>query len=90
LENVRRNAIIALGNVGDPAALPVLAEALTDASWPPRIRRVAAWALGCIATPEVIAVLRRAAETEADAEVRCEIDDALGDASRLQDESLTG
>lgn len=39
-----RNACVALGNQGDPAAIPALAQALRDAQ--PLIRAHAAWALG--------------------------------------------
>ena len=42
----RRNAIIALGNIGDPIAVPALVEALSDPE--PVIRGHAAWALGKI------------------------------------------
>jgi epoxyqueuosine reductase len=66
-----RNVVVALGNSGDPAAVPALSQALHDRE--PLVRRHAAWALGRIGTAEAHAALRRALPTEADPEVRDEI-----------------
>ncbi|HEV2149655.1 MAG TPA: HEAT repeat domain-containing protein [Longimicrobiaceae bacterium] len=45
-----RNVAVALGNWGSPEAVPVLAEALSDAE--PLVRGHAAWAFGRIASKE--------------------------------------
>ena len=71
-----RNAAVALGNWGDPAAIPVLCTALDDHE--PLIRGHAAWALGRIGG--ALAALRARLALEQDAWVREEITLALGDA----------
>jgi epoxyqueuosine reductase len=43
---LQRNVCVALGNAGDPAAIPALAEALQDPARHPLVREHAAWALG--------------------------------------------
>ena len=77
---LRRNAAVALGNVGGPGALPALARALeTDEH--PIVRGHSAWALGrlaCRHDVDVSNVLESALETESDASVRREIEGALG------------
>ncbi len=71
-----RNACVALGNLGDPAAVPALAQALrTDSS--AVVRGHAAWALGRITGPNARQALTYALESEADAQVRHEIECAL-------------
>jgi epoxyqueuosine reductase QueG len=59
-----RNVAVALGNWGAEAAVPVLTEALSDAS--PLVREHAAWALGQIGSSisEESFELRAAAETD--------------------------
>jgi epoxyqueuosine reductase len=69
-----RNAAVAAGNWGDPAAVPALARALEDGE--PLIRSHAAWALGRIGSPAARSALGRALETETDDEVRAEIEAA--------------
>ncbi len=69
-----RNVCVALGNWGDPAAIPALARALHDAE--PLIRGHAAWALGRIATGEARRALARARRTETDPAVREELRDS--------------
>ena len=66
-----RNVAVALGNWGDPVAVPVLAGALRDPE--PLIRGHAAWALGRIATPEACRSLEQASITETDEYVRDEL-----------------
>jgi epoxyqueuosine reductase len=66
---------VALGNIGDPQAIPALIKALHDDE--PLIRGHAAWALGRIGGEQAIQALREARETEGDAEVRKEIRYAL-------------
>jgi len=69
---LRRNACVALGNLGDAAALPALAQALCDAD--PLVRGHAAWALGRL---HAWAPLADAREREDDPAVREEITRAL-------------
>lgn len=66
-----RNVCVALGNWGDPAAVPALIEALHDAE--PLVRGHAAWALGRIATPAARQALLAAAMAELDGYVQTEI-----------------
>ncbi len=70
-----RNVTIALGNWGDPAAVPGLAGALADAE--PLVRGHAAWALGRIGTGEARRALRQALAAEQNGGVREEITAAL-------------
>jgi epoxyqueuosine reductase len=70
-----RNVCVAVGNWGDPEAVPGLVEALHDGE--PLVRGHAAWALGQIATPQARRALQAAAETELDGYVRDEIGRAL-------------
>ena len=73
---MKRNACVALGNIGDPAAVPVLSRVLDSAE--PLVRGHAAWALGQIGTPEAREALENALASEADADVLIEIRTALG------------
>ena len=70
-EGLQRNVCVALGNIGDPVAVPALAAALNSDS--PLVRSHAAWALGQIGNDEARTALAHALETEEDAEVREEI-----------------
>ncbi|MCP4716027.1 MAG: hypothetical protein GY868_13000 [Deltaproteobacteria bacterium] len=73
---LQRNAAIVLGNIGDPAYVPILAEALV--SQPEELVRTdAAWALGRIGTDEARAVLEKHLQQEVSAMVRDEITCAL-------------
>ena len=63
-----RNVCVALGNWGDPAAVPALARALHDSE--PLIRGHAAWALGRIAVGEARHALVQNLGTENDEWVR--------------------
>jgi epoxyqueuosine reductase len=71
-----RNVAVALGNWGDPAAIPALARALHDHE--PLIRGHAAWALGRIGGAAAQVALRGRQPVEDDAWVQEEIDLALG------------
>ncbi len=76
-ETIRRNAIVALGNSGDPAAVGTLVEAL---SWPEAsVRGAAAWALGRLGGPVAERRLREQLDEERDASVRGEIEAALAE-----------
>jgi epoxyqueuosine reductase len=70
-----RNVAVALGNSGDPAAVPALERALGHEE--PLVRAHAAWALGRLGARDALA---RRRPLEPDPEVRAEIDLALGGA----------
>lgn len=73
-----RNVAVALGNWGDPVAVPALARALNDTE--SLIRGHAAWALGRIATGEARRALKQALATETD--------EWVGDELRLAIEAI--
>jgi epoxyqueuosine reductase len=78
-DGIRRNACVALGNIGDPAAIPVLTRALNcDSSL---VRGHAAWALGRIGGDDALSALRQRQEVEEDAPVLEEIRLALQEPS---------
>ena len=72
-----RNVCVALGNSGDPQAVPALIKALHDEE--PLIRGHAAWALGRIRGEESKRALQEAMASEEDEEtlqeIRCALDD---------------
>jgi epoxyqueuosine reductase len=72
---LQRNACVALGNRGDPAAVPVLSR-LLRASDETLLRQHAAWALGRIGGTEAERTLRQAEQAEADQAVLAEIQQA--------------
>jgi len=66
-----RNVLIALGNSGDPAAIPAVKRRLADAS--PLVRAMAVWALARLVDPASFAAIRSEQEpAETDAAVRAE------------------
>ena len=75
---LKRNACVALGNIGDPRAVPALGKALVEGE--PLVRGHAAWALGRIGEAEAQRLLQQALDGEASAEVREEIEAALVEA----------
>ncbi len=72
-----RNVCVALGNLGDPAAVPALAETLRDEP-EALVRGHAAWALGRIGGAEARAALEQSLATEQDETVIQEVRCALG------------
>jgi len=70
-----RNVAVALGNSGNPEALPSLIAALGDAE--PLVRGHAAWALGRLGSATARAALERTRWREDDAAVTSEIEAAL-------------
>ncbi|MFN8470587.1 MAG: tRNA epoxyqueuosine(34) reductase QueG [Anaerolineae bacterium] len=74
---LRRNVCVALGNSGDPSAVPPLVEALNGE--PALVRGHAAWALGRLGGDEARAALISRADMEEDAWVREEIALALAE-----------
>ena len=75
---LRRNVAVALGNAGDPAAVPALDKALNDTD--ALVRAHAAWALGRIGGETARVCLNDRLTREDDASVREEIEVALCDA----------
>ncbi|MEJ7654962.1 MAG: HEAT repeat domain-containing protein [Chloroflexia bacterium] len=71
-----RNVAVALGNSGDPRAIPALVRALGDHE--PLVRGHAAWALGRYRAPEARAALEVSLSTEGDEWVREEIGLSIG------------
>ncbi len=70
-----RNVAVALGNSGDPAAVPALIQALADPE--PLVRAHAAWALGQLDTPAGREALAAALAREPEPQVVEEIQAAL-------------
>ena len=81
---LQRNACVALGNAGDPAAIPALAGALREGE--PLVRGHAAWALGRLRGPEAIQALESAMSLEDDPEVLEEITAALAEEDGISPE----
>jgi epoxyqueuosine reductase len=73
---LRRNACVALGNIGDPSAVPALLNALHDPSTV--VRAHAAWALGRIGDARGLQILQKRLTREPDPDVLEEIRAALG------------
>ncbi|MDI6773051.1 MAG: tRNA epoxyqueuosine(34) reductase QueG, partial [bacterium] len=73
---LRRNVVVALGNLGDGRAVPELVRALSDPN-DAVVRGHAAWALGCIGGPAARAALDAALKAEEDAQAHAEIEAAL-------------
>ena len=71
---LQRNACVAMGNLGDKAAIPALCRALTQGET--LVRGHAAWALGRIGTTEARLALEQASADETDSGVLKEIADA--------------
>ena len=80
LSGLKRNACVALGNLGDAAAVPALAQVLADDD--ALVRSHAAWALGRIGGADAECALRAARAAETDAAVAEEVRLALGDVGR--------
>ena len=75
LAGMLRNVCVALGNIGDPEAVPALTDTLHHDE--PLVRGHAAWALGRIGGPNVKSALKQALDTEKDKDVREELGLAL-------------
>jgi epoxyqueuosine reductase len=73
---IQRNAAVALGNIGDPVAVPVLAQKL-NSSRSKIVKMHAAWALGKIGGEEAKCALRQALKGNQKPEVRKEVESAL-------------
>ena len=79
---LQRNVCVALGNIGDPVAVPALAKVLQTSE--PLVREHAAWALGRIGSPEARAVLIDALHTETDRTVERELIISIADIDRAR------
>ena len=77
LAGLKRNACVALGNAGDPSAVPALIQTLNNDE--SLVRRHAAWALGQLGGEEAEIALKRALHSETDATISMEIKGALAD-----------
>jgi epoxyqueuosine reductase len=83
-----RNVCVALGNIGDPMAIPALISALNDRE--PLVRGHAAWALGRIGGKEAQAALALTHSTDLDAVVREEARYALAMCAEQDTPSMRG
>ena len=75
LRFLQRNAVVALGNIGDPVSLSALNKMLRNHE--SMIRAHTAWAIGRIGGPEAKRLLQDVFPKEKDVEVKKEIDNAL-------------
>ncbi|MGV2787636.1 tRNA epoxyqueuosine(34) reductase QueG, partial [Clostridium perfringens] len=73
---IQRNAVIALGNFKDIAAVPKLSEVLRKDPRP-ELRGTAAWALGRIGGEEALNNLEKSMKSEGDSQVRDMLQQAL-------------
>ena len=78
LRGLKRNAAVALGNIGGEASVPALSVALTDPE--PLVRSHAAWALGRIGRPSHEAARRDRLRVEVEPSVVVALEAALLDA----------
>ena len=72
---LQRNVCVALGNIGDEAAVPALVQALRSRD--ALVREHAAWALGRIGGEEAASALRATVDGESDPSARAEIELSL-------------
>lgn len=85
---IQRNAVIALGNFKDAAAVPKLTEIVLRETRP-EMRGAAAWALGRIGGEEALSAIGQALQTEEVAEVRELLERAyskLGEQAETEDQ----
>jgi len=76
-EAIKRNAVLALGNISDPRAVVPLIKVLQEDD-NPMVRGHTAWALGKIGGEKAKLALEKFLKTEENGEVREEITNALG------------
>ena len=82
LVGMQRNVCVALGNIGDPAAVPALVRALAHPE--ALVRGHAAWALGRIGGADARHAMREALAREQDDDIREELEAAMAGASAVQ------
>jgi epoxyqueuosine reductase len=78
---LRRNVALALGNIGDPIAVPALVKSLNHSE--SQVRLYAAWALGRIGSKKARDALARSLNSETNSEVEEEIKVALQKCSKV-------
>ena len=76
-----RNVLVAIGNWGEPRAVPPLKDALADDE--PLVRSHAAWALGKIGGDTAKQILQTRLTVETEQEVITEIQDAISETEQL-------
>ena len=81
---LQRNVCVALGNIGDPVAVPALRRMLRPAV-EEMLRGHAAWALGRIGGDQAVKILSEALQSEETPGVRDEISMALASASDMRE-----
>ncbi|WP_206886287.1 tRNA epoxyqueuosine(34) reductase QueG [Alicyclobacillus mali (ex Roth et al. 2021)] len=79
VRTLQRNALVALGNLRRPEAVPIAARYL--ASDRAELRASAAWALGEMGGEDALRALQAALASEQDPDVRKEMEDAIANAS---------
>jgi len=78
---LRRNVALALGNIGDPIAVPALVKSLSHSK--SKVRSYAAWALGRIGGKRARDAMARSLNSETNSEVEEEIKVALQKCSKV-------
>jgi epoxyqueuosine reductase len=78
---LQRNVALAIGNIGDPIAVPALVKSLSHSE--SKVRLYAAWALGRIGGKKAIDALTRLRNSEINSEVQKEIKVALQKCSKV-------
>jgi len=81
ISTLRRNVALALGNIGDPIAVPTLVKSLSYSE--SEVRSYAAWALGRIGDKKARDALTQLRNSEIDSEVQKEIKVALQKCSKV-------
>ena len=76
LSGFQRNVCVALGNIGDPVAVPALRKVI-QTDYPDLVRSHAAWALGRIGGKRAMEILNSHANSEKSPEVLEEIQEAI-------------
>jgi epoxyqueuosine reductase len=79
---LRRNALVALGNAGGPASVPVAAGFAGHPD--PLLRAHAVWALGALGGPAALAALQAVSAREREPMVAAEVEAAIGAARRTR------
>ena len=79
ISGFQRNVCVALGNIGDPVAVPALSKVI-QTDYPDLVRSHAAWALGRIGSKSAMKILNSQANLDQSPEVLEEIREAIGSA----------
>ncbi len=79
ISGFQRNVCVALGNIGDPVAVPALSKVI-QTDYPDLVRSHAAWALGRIGSKSAMKILNSQANLDQNPEVLEEIREAIGSA----------